>query len=161
MGKENPIPSTDSKSWIEGNQRGVDIEHKVAGLIRGLPHVISVKGTEKLSREDINMIDLIVTVDGDNDTLVHKVFVQIKASTRGVEHFEERVSARIKRKKRANGQIDRKTWMLQNHRVLLNGDIKMTKSHKHSRQLTDEEIVNDFKKQLQEIENYERSKTNT
>ncbi len=89
--------------------------------------------------------------------LVHKVFVQIKASTRGVEHFEEQVSARIKRKKRANGQVDRKTWMLQNHRILLNGDIKMTKSHKHSRQLTDEEIVADFEKQLQEIENYERS----
>jgi hypothetical protein len=159
VGIENPISSADSLSWNERRERGTEIEHKVAGLIRTLPHVISVKETEKLSREDINMIDLVVTVDGDSEMLVHKVFVQIKASTKGVEHFEKQVSQRIKRKKRAHEQIDRRTWLLQNHRIILNGDIKMTKSHKHRRQLSDEEILADFEKQLKEIDTYEKNKS--
>lgn len=155
---ENPIPSESLLLGREGNIRGVTIEQKVAGLIGELPFVSDVVQTEKWTREDKDMIDLIVILDSGDGLTVGEVFVQIKASTKGVEHFEERLAAMLKQNNVESGPVDRKLWMLENHRIILNGDLEMSKSRKHKRHITDEEIISSFQAQLLEIDSYEKAK---
>src|SRR3989344_3893094 len=156
MVTENPQSSESLLLGREGNIRGVTIEQKVAGLIGNLPYVSNVVQTEKWTTEDKDMIDLIVQLDGGDGLTVGVVFVQIKASTKGVEHFEERLAVKLKQDKGNGGPADRKLWMLDNRRIILNGDLEMSKSRKHRRHFTDEEIVSNFQAQLLEIDAHEK-----
>jgi len=149
MGIENPSDP--------GNQRGAEIEEKIAKLIQGRPDVREVTITQKDMSDDREMRDLIVNlINYDTSINLTPVFVQAKASNRGIEHFNEELK-KILIKQGITDQISLKEWMLVRKLILLNGDLVTSRSGKSSRHLTDEEILISFDTQLLEIVEHEKT----
>jgi hypothetical protein len=107
--------------------------------------------------DDREMRDLIVNlINYDTSINLTPVFVQAKASNRGIEHFNEELK-KILIKQGITDQISLKEWMLVRKLILLNGDLVTSRSGKSSRHLTDEEILISFDTQLLEIVEHEKT----
>jgi hypothetical protein len=103
------------------------------------------------------MIDLVVSLRSEERT-ISIVFVQVKASTRGAEHFRENLKSRLKRG--GEGNTSCAEWMLQNKMILIIGDTFTSRSGKTTRKLTDDEIIQSFNEQLEKIDRYWGSQSN-
>lgn len=140
-----------------GNQRGAEIEEKIANLIRSQSNVRQVTVTQKDTSDDRVMRDLTVNlVNNDPSIDLTAVFVQSKSSNRGVEHFYRELKQLLK-KQGISDQIGLREWMLSNRIILINGDLVTSRSGKNSRHLTDEEILTSFDTQLLEIVEHEKT----
>ena len=151
MSKEDDPAYYTVSGGPEGNKRGQEIEQKVAGLLENISFVANVKQAPRLSEMDRNMIDLVISFAPEEN--IDSVFVQVKSSSRGVSHFKETLSERIKR--RYKRQLTRRDWMLENRMILIVGDSVTSKSGKTTREITDDEIVSSFMSQLQQIRDYD------
>ncbi len=143
----------------EGNQKGVQIEEKVASLLTELDLVVGVTAFPKWSADDRNKRDLQLNLNPEAGLFITDVFVQVKASTRGVWHFEEGMARMLKdNARKGKPQIDRHTWLMENRVILLVGDEIVSKTKATRRKVTDPEILDDFIRQLSDIDSYWRSK---
>ncbi len=140
-----------AESTEDTNTRGLITEQKVAQLLQRLPYVLEVIQTKKFSKEDLDMVDLIVIFKPDQpQTVVREVLVQIKSSRKGVKHFVQSMSQKLEiqgNEKRAQLM----EWLAKNRRIILNGDIQISRSGRSRRKLSDEEIIADFESQLAKI----------
>jgi hypothetical protein len=134
-----------------GNIRGNVIERKIARLLKSHPGISWVRITQRNKPDDKNKRDIIVRVSVD-ELPDHQitVFVQAKASNRGVQHFAEGIRKSLGQNG-INLKADVQEWMLQNKVILLNGDLVKSRSGKQVKHLSDGEILASFDSQLQQI----------
>jgi hypothetical protein len=143
----------------EGNNRGIEVERKIARILSEQEIISRVILFDKGSPEDQNMIDIVVMLNPDMNFSVNGVNVQVKASSRGSQHFKEGLRRRLKYVEQNDEvPVDDQTYLLENRLILIVGDTKRSRSGHTSWIVSDDEIIDDFTSQLSAIDEYWRSK---